>query len=305
MLFKPPRRTNQMNGGKAGLMAEENYLEKIKRVKSREREQLSSLDTTRPSIEDFWTQPRAVRLIFVEGNVLEKVASTVRGRGAKVVEQRIGSMEAFPANVGTLLSRRRRGRWSVAVAAWFSDGWTKIQETRGGTISTDEEQLALIASAFSATTVSIFYDAMEESVGLVIVQLQWRHYKPNLFDNGFETPHRQPVRSSIGCRSHTHRLDGYFEEHRHRYRIAHYSSPSHDHDSQYHRFLTEKMFGSHLSIAGQHAQRFARSRKARLRYRSSFHQKPATMEMQTARSGGNPSLGDRTGSIEIQTHRQP
>lgn len=149
-------------------MTEENCLEKLKRLKAREREQLDSHGAIVPTIEDFWTQPHGVRLLLVQGNVVDRVPSVFQDSSLPVCDQQLGSLVAYPAHIGTLLSRRRKGSMSTVIAVWFSEGWTKIQETTGS--STSDDQVSQIAKALSATTVHIEYDCIEESIGLVVAQ---------------------------------------------------------------------------------------------------------------------------------------
>jgi hypothetical protein len=144
-----------------------NALEQLKRIKATERQQLLSGEP--PTMTQFWTQPHGVRLLLMKGDVLGKVSWVVQTRGLAVSQQRIGRMTAYPAHVGTLLSRRRRGCWSGMLAAWFSSGWTKVQETTAGGISTDEEQISIIAKRLAVATVGVHHDQYIGNVGLIEV----------------------------------------------------------------------------------------------------------------------------------------
>lgn len=141
-----------------------NPLEHWKHVKKVEAHQLRSGEA--PSITQFWSQPHGVRLLLMKTDITEKVGSAVHDRGMRAIEQRIGSMVAYPAHAGTLLSRRRRGH-STAIATWFSSGWTKVQETTGGTISTDDDQVGAIARRLGVATISVHYDEFTGNIGLI------------------------------------------------------------------------------------------------------------------------------------------
>ena len=148
-------------------MSGENVLTRLNQRKAIQRQQLKGVDVAPPTLLQFWTQPHGVRLLLVEVNFMEQIASVVHNRGAAIASQRLNKMVAYPAHVGTLLSRRRRTLNSVALAAWFSNGWTKVQETTGGTVSTDDPQIAFIARKFGARVIAIHYDQYNQNLGLI------------------------------------------------------------------------------------------------------------------------------------------
>jgi hypothetical protein len=144
-----------------------NRLELLNARKAAERGQLADVNAPAPPLEQFWIQPNGARLVLIEGDQLSNVPRYVQPRGETPSSVHIGSITAYPAHLGTLLSRRRKGNYSTAMATWSSNGWTKVQETRGGCISDDEQQLSVIARALHARVVGVVYDEFNGSIGLI------------------------------------------------------------------------------------------------------------------------------------------
>ena len=111
-----------------------NPLDQLKQVKDAERRQLSSGDP--PSLEQFWIQPHAARLILFRSDVSERSTSIEWERGMRSIGQQLGKIEAFPAHVGTLLSLPQAGQL-VGGEGHMVLGWVDESSGNNGLYNVD------------------------------------------------------------------------------------------------------------------------------------------------------------------------